>query len=126
MLLGTQPAGARVEAPALDLQIRPGGLAAWQAKRTLAHIEANLGAKMAIEETLHSPEDSPTNRTRIDASAASSAPAPGCGGASLKGSAVQETHESSRRRSQTDLILSIADSAANLAAKTRVKTLAVE
>jgi AraC family transcriptional regulator len=31
-------------------QFRMGGLAAWQAKRTLDYIEANLGAKVGIEE----------------------------------------------------------------------------
>jgi AraC family transcriptional regulator len=50
MLLGTEPAESRVDAAICDLQVRPGGLAAWQAKRALEHIEANLGAKMAIEE----------------------------------------------------------------------------
>ena len=50
MLLGTDAAGSRVDARVSDIQVRPGGLAAWQAKRALDHIEANLGAKMAIEE----------------------------------------------------------------------------
>jgi len=65
-LLGTEPIGSRVEAPVSDTQYRPdglaayrpgglaayrpGGLAAWQAKRALDYIEANLGAKMAIDE----------------------------------------------------------------------------
>src|SRR5882724_6028278 len=39
-----------VNAPASQSTLRPGGLAAWQAKRTVAYIEANLGSKMAIRE----------------------------------------------------------------------------
>src|SRR5882724_11753445 len=39
-----------VNAPVLQSTLRPGGLAAWQAKRTVAYIEANLGSKMAIRE----------------------------------------------------------------------------
>jgi AraC family transcriptional regulator len=50
MLLGAEPAESRGDAPASDIQVRPGGLAAWQAKRALEHIEAHLGTKMAIEE----------------------------------------------------------------------------
>src|ERR1700683_1533578 len=33
MLLGAEPAESRGDAPASDIQVRPGGLAAWQAKR---------------------------------------------------------------------------------------------
>jgi AraC family transcriptional regulator len=49
-LLDREPAVSHVAAPAPGVQLRPGGLAAWQAKRALDHIEANLGAKMAIED----------------------------------------------------------------------------
>jgi AraC family transcriptional regulator len=49
-LLDREPAVARVDAPASDIQLRPGGLAAWQVRRALDYIEANLGAKMAIED----------------------------------------------------------------------------
>lgn len=49
-LLDREPAVSRVDAPACDVQLRPGGLAAWQVKRALEYIEANLGAKMAIED----------------------------------------------------------------------------
>jgi AraC family transcriptional regulator len=36
-----------VDAPGVD-KLKPGGLATWQARRTLAHIEANLASKMEI------------------------------------------------------------------------------
>jgi AraC family transcriptional regulator len=37
-----------VNAPSVD-KLQPGGLATWQAKRTLAYIEANLASKMDID-----------------------------------------------------------------------------
>jgi AraC family transcriptional regulator len=49
-LLDGEPAAPRVDSPAPGIPLRPGGLAAWQAKRALDYVEANLGAKMAIEE----------------------------------------------------------------------------
>ena len=41
----------RGDARASYSQFRMGGLAAWQAKRTLDYIEANLAAKVGLEET---------------------------------------------------------------------------
>ena len=38
-----------VNAPSVD-KLQPGGLATWQAKRTLAYIEANLASKMDIDD----------------------------------------------------------------------------
>jgi AraC family transcriptional regulator len=55
-LLGSETEVSHVDVRASYTQFRPhtqfrmGGLAAWQAKRTLDYIEANLGAKVGIEE----------------------------------------------------------------------------
>jgi AraC family transcriptional regulator len=46
--------GADAQAPGVDAarvgNLQPGGLATWQARRTLAHIEANLASKMDIDD----------------------------------------------------------------------------
>jgi AraC family transcriptional regulator len=44
-LLGTDAEDSGVSAPSLQ-NVQPGGLANWQARRTLAYIEANLASKM--------------------------------------------------------------------------------
>jgi AraC family transcriptional regulator len=49
MLLGTDSGNSQIDAPNLH-KVQPGGLATWQAKRTLAHIEANLASKMEIDD----------------------------------------------------------------------------
>jgi AraC family transcriptional regulator len=46
-LLGADVQDLGLNAPRLD-SLQPGGLATWQARRTLAHIEANLASKMEI------------------------------------------------------------------------------
>jgi AraC-like DNA-binding protein len=46
-LLGSEVQDRGVNAPSVDMQ--PGGLATWQARRTLAYIEANLASKMNID-----------------------------------------------------------------------------
>jgi AraC family transcriptional regulator len=48
-LLGPDVPDPQISAPSVD-KLQPGGLATWQAKRTLAHIEANLASKMDIDE----------------------------------------------------------------------------
>jgi AraC family transcriptional regulator len=49
-LLGSETEESDINAPALQRAFRTGGLAVWQAKRTVAYIEANLGSKLAIGE----------------------------------------------------------------------------
>jgi AraC family transcriptional regulator len=49
-LLGSETEGSDINSPALHGAFRTGGLAVWQAKRTIAYIEANLGSKLAIRE----------------------------------------------------------------------------
>ena len=49
-LLGSETEESDINAPALQCAFRTGGLAVWQAKRTVAYIEANLGSKLAIRE----------------------------------------------------------------------------
>jgi AraC family transcriptional regulator len=46
-LLGAEVEDSGVSAPSLE-NVQPGGLAKWQARRTLAYIEANLASKMGI------------------------------------------------------------------------------
>src|SRR5271154_3633243 len=48
-LLGADAQDLGVEAPSVG-KLQPGGLASWQARRTLAHIEANLASKMDIDD----------------------------------------------------------------------------
>jgi AraC family transcriptional regulator len=48
-LLGADAPQLGVNVPNVE-QLQPGGLATWQARRTLAHIEANLASKMDIED----------------------------------------------------------------------------
>src|SRR3984885_10784091 len=48
-LLGADAQDLGVNAPSVE-QFQPGGLATWQARRTLAHIEANLASKMEIDD----------------------------------------------------------------------------
>ena len=48
-LLGADVQDLGVNAPSVD-KLQPGGLATWQARRTLAYIEANLASKMEIDE----------------------------------------------------------------------------
>jgi AraC family transcriptional regulator len=48
-LLGADVQDLGINAPSVD-QLQPGGLATWQARRTLAHIEANLASKMDIDD----------------------------------------------------------------------------
>jgi AraC family transcriptional regulator len=47
-LLGEEVRGLGVNAPSVD-KLQPGGLAAWQARRALAYVEANLPSKMDID-----------------------------------------------------------------------------
>jgi len=49
-LLGSETQESVVNEPTLQSTFRPSGLTAWQAKRTVAYIEANLGSKLAIRE----------------------------------------------------------------------------
>ena len=49
-LLDSQTQESVTNAPALQSTFRPGGLATWQAQRSVAYIEANLGSKMAVGE----------------------------------------------------------------------------
>jgi len=49
-LLGSETEESDINTPALQCAFRTGGLAVWQAKRTVAYIEANLGSKLAIRE----------------------------------------------------------------------------
>jgi transcriptional regulator GlxA family with amidase domain len=48
-LLGPQDPDPDAPAPAVS-KLKPGGLATWQAKRTLAYIEANLASKLLIDD----------------------------------------------------------------------------
>jgi AraC family transcriptional regulator len=48
--LGWQSPDLRDSAPPASNLFRPGGLARWQAKRTLAYIEANLESRMTVRE----------------------------------------------------------------------------
>jgi AraC family transcriptional regulator len=48
-LLGADVQDLGVNAPSVD-KLQPGGLATWQARRTLAYIEANLASKMDIDD----------------------------------------------------------------------------
>jgi AraC family transcriptional regulator len=48
-LLGPDVEDLGVNAPSVD-KLQPGGLATWQARRTLAYIEANLESKMDIDD----------------------------------------------------------------------------
>ena len=48
-LLGVDAQDLGANVPSVD-QLQPGGLATWQARRTLVHIEANLASKMDIED----------------------------------------------------------------------------
>jgi AraC family transcriptional regulator len=48
-LLGADAVELGMNVPRVN-QLQPGGLATWQARRTLAHIEANLASKMDIED----------------------------------------------------------------------------
>ncbi len=48
-LLGPDVEHLGVNAPSVD-ELQPGGLATWQARRTLAYIEANLESKMDIDD----------------------------------------------------------------------------
>lgn len=48
-LLGPDEPDLGVNAPRVD-KLKPGGLATWQARRTLAYIEANLASKMDIDD----------------------------------------------------------------------------
>ena len=47
-LLGSDVQDPAVNAPSVDM-LQRGGLATWQARRTLAYIEANLASKMTID-----------------------------------------------------------------------------
>jgi AraC family transcriptional regulator len=49
-LLGSESEESDINSPALQCIFRTGGLAVWQAKRTLAYIEANLCSKLRIRE----------------------------------------------------------------------------
>jgi AraC family transcriptional regulator len=49
-LLGTESEESRIQVSRLSRALPPGGLAAWQAKRTLAYIEEHLGSKVTIQE----------------------------------------------------------------------------
>lgn len=47
-LLGADAQEWGADLPSVD-ELQPGGLATWQARRTLAYVEANLGSKMDID-----------------------------------------------------------------------------
>jgi hypothetical protein len=49
-LLGSETEESDINSPALQCAFRAGGLAVWQAKRTVAYVEANLGSNLAIGE----------------------------------------------------------------------------
>ena len=49
-LLGSEPRDSASSVPATSNALQPGGLARWQAKRALEHIEANLESKLDINE----------------------------------------------------------------------------
>jgi transcriptional regulator GlxA family with amidase domain len=49
-LLGAESEQSSRGASGLQITVRPGGLANWQAKRALAYIEDNLGSKIEIRE----------------------------------------------------------------------------
>src|ERR1700730_786885 len=49
-LLGSETEESDINSPASQCAFRTGGLAVWQAKLTVAYIEANLGSKLAIGE----------------------------------------------------------------------------
>jgi len=49
-LLGSETEESDIDLSALQCTFRSGGLAVWQAKRTVAYIEANLGSKLGIRE----------------------------------------------------------------------------
>jgi AraC family transcriptional regulator len=49
-LLGAETEESDINAPTLQCAFRTGGLAVWQAKLTVAYIEANLGSKLAIRD----------------------------------------------------------------------------
>ena len=49
-LLGSETEESDINSPAFQCAFRTGGLAVWQARRAVAHIEANLGSKLAISE----------------------------------------------------------------------------
>lgn len=49
-LPGGEPEAIGSKAPASQSIFRPGGLAAWKAKRALEYIEDNLGSKMALRD----------------------------------------------------------------------------
>jgi len=49
-LLAGESEAIGIGAPPLQSILRPGGLAAWQAKRAMEYIEDNLGSKMALRD----------------------------------------------------------------------------
>lgn len=49
-LLGTESEESCIQISTLSCALPPGGLAAWQAKRTLAYIDENLGSKVTIRD----------------------------------------------------------------------------
>jgi AraC family transcriptional regulator len=49
-LLGGESEAIGAIAPPLQSTLRPGGLAAWQAKRVVEYIEDNLGSKMGVRD----------------------------------------------------------------------------
>jgi AraC family transcriptional regulator len=48
-LLGADVQELGIDSPSVD-KLHPGGLATWQARRTLAYVEANLASKMGIDD----------------------------------------------------------------------------
>src|ERR1700677_3028181 len=48
-LLGADAQNLGVATPSVD-KLQPGGLATWQTRRTLAHIEANIASKIEIDD----------------------------------------------------------------------------
>jgi AraC-like DNA-binding protein len=63
-LLGGESEAIGINAPPLQSILRPGGLAAWQAKRALEYIEDNLGSKMAVRDMAEFVALSPSHFSR--------------------------------------------------------------
>lgn len=63
-LLAGESEAIGIGAPPLQSLLRPGGLAAWQAKRALEYIEDNLGSKMALRDMADTVALSPSHFSR--------------------------------------------------------------
>jgi AraC family transcriptional regulator len=63
-LLAGESEAIGIDAPPLQSVLRPGGLAAWQAKRALDYIEGTLGSKIALRDMADSVALSPSYFSR--------------------------------------------------------------